>query len=49
MKIGYKVNYYNNTIYTYNRELAYKLAEKAQTEVKKVSTKEVKKAIDISI
>lgn len=49
MMIGYKVNYYNNIIYTYNRALAYRLAEKAQTEVRKVSTKEVKKAIDISI
>lgn len=48
-KIGYKVQYYNNTIYTYNRSLAINLAKKANTQVITVSAEKVKKAIDISI
>lgn len=48
--IGYVVKYGNNQkLYTYNRLLAIKFAEKKKGEVKPVSAENIKKAIDISI
>lgn len=48
--IGYVVMYGNNQrMYTYNRTLAVKFAKKTDGEIKKVSSENIKKAIDISI
>lgn len=46
---GFVVKYNNTKFYTYNRSLAVKMAQKHQGELKKVSDKEVKKALDRTI
>lgn len=48
--IGYVVKYGSNQkMYTYNKLLAIKFARKINGEIKKVSSENIKKAIDISI
>lgn len=49
-RIGYVVRYNGNLkMYTYNKLLAIKFARKVSGEVKKVSSENIKKVIDISI